>query len=113
MEAPALDMVGNQDKVGNPNEPLPAEGTSFLEVDNPNIALVTWKLAEDGNGTILRLEEVAGQTEEATITLPRATIHSASLCNSVEVNLRGLPLSGNHLHLTFHPHEVLTVRLAL
>jgi alpha-mannosidase len=111
MEAPAIDMVASQDKVGNPDEPLPAEGTSFLEINAPNIALVTWKLAEDSKGTILRLQETAGQVSEVTVQLPHTKIHSANLCNSVEDNLRDLDVAGNLIHLTMQPHEVLTIRL--
>ncbi len=111
MEAPAMDSVINQDKVGNPDEPLPAEGTSFLEINNPNIVLVTWKLAEDGNGTILRLQETAGQATVATLSLPHSNVQSAILCNSVEDHLSDLSVSDHQIRLTFQPHEVLTVRL--
>ena len=111
MEAPAFDSVVNQDKAGNPDEPLPAEGTSFLDINAANVVLVDWKLAEDGNGTILRLQETAGQPAQGTVRLPRTTIQAASLCNSVEDNLRDLDVTGNQIHLAFHPHEVLTVRL--
>ena len=41
MEAPAFDSVINQDKAGNPDEPLPAEGTSFLDINAANVVLVT------------------------------------------------------------------------
>jgi len=111
MEAPQIDSVINQDKVGNPDEPLPAEGASFLEVNAPNIVLVTWKLAEDGKGTILRLQETAGLPAEATLVLPRSHVQSASLCNSVEDHLRDLTVKDNQIQLAFRPHEVLTVRL--
>lgn len=111
MEAPAVDVVANQDKVGNPDEPLPAEGTSFLEINAPNVALVTWKLAEDGKGTILRLQETAGKASEFTVQLPHTNIHSANLCNAVEDNLHDLHVAGNRIHLMIHPHEALTVRL--
>ncbi len=111
MEAPAIDVVANQDRAGNPDGPLPAEGTSFLEIDAPNVALVTWKLAEDGKGRILRLQETAGQAGEVTVQFPHTNLHSASLCNSVEDNLHDLDVAGNLLHLSIHPHEVLTVRL--
>jgi alpha-mannosidase len=113
METPALDSVANQDKVGNPDEPLPAEGASFLDVSAPNIVLVTWKLAEDGEGTILRLQETAGQSVEATVRFPHASIRSANLCTSVEDNLQSVPVTGNEIHLSFHPHQVLTVRLTV
>lgn len=113
MEPPALDMVANQDKVGNPNEPLPPEGTSFLEVNAQNIVLVTWKLSEDGEGTIVRLQETAGENTEATVRLQHARILSAHLCNAVEDEIRELPVTNNRILLKFRPHEVLTVRINL
>jgi alpha-mannosidase len=98
-------------KVGNPDEPLPPEGMSLLDVDASDIVLTTWKLAEDGRGTILRLQETGGKATEATIRLPPAAIHSASLCNSVEDELKDLNVSVNQIRLAFRPNEVLTVRL--
>lgn len=109
LEAPAVEFVANQP--GNTERPLPAEGRSFLEVDSPNIVLVTWKQAEDGKGTILRLQETSGRNTEAAIRLPYAKVQSANLCDSVEDNLHGLEAGDNQIHLTFHPHEVLTVRV--
>jgi len=111
MEAPSVDAVINQDKAGNLNEPLPAEGASFLSIDNPNIVLVTWKLAENGRGTILRLKEIAGEEEQAVVKIPGGEVHSASLCNSMEDDMKELDVAENGVRLSFHPHEVLTVRL--
>jgi alpha-mannosidase len=111
MERPTLVQVIGQDKVGNPDEPLPAEGTSFLRIDNSDIVLVTWKLAENGKGTILRLKETAGKQEEVRIKLAHASLQSAHLCNSVEDDIRNLPVDENGIHLTFHPYLVLTIRL--
>ena len=111
MEEPAMERIGDQEKIGNPEAPLPAAGASLLQIENPNVAMVTWKLPEDGKGTILRLKELAGHSEDVTVTTPHATIHSASLCDSVEDNLRELPVAANEVHLTFSPFQVLTVRL--
>ena len=111
MEAPVLDLVTNQDKAGDPDEPLPAEGTSFFDINSPNIVLVTWKVAEDGNGTILRLQEIAGQSADVTVTLPYSKVQSAALCNSVEDRLQDLTITNNQIHVAFRPNEVLTVRL--
>lgn len=111
MEAPPVDVVANNDKVGNPNEPLPGEQASFLNIDSANVVLTTWKRAEDGNGTILRLKEIAGKDEEAVVELPHASIRSSQLCNAVEDNLHELPVTNQQLHLKFRPHQVLTVRL--
>ncbi len=111
MEAPAMERIAAQEKIGDPPAPLPATGASLLEIQNPNVALVTWKLAEIGKGTILRLKELAGRTENVAVTSPYATIRSANLCDSVEDNLRVLPVAANHVDLTFKPYQVLTVRL--
>jgi alpha-mannosidase len=113
MEAPQLDHVIHNDKIDDPERPLPAAGASFVRIDAPNIVLTDWKLAEDGKGTILRLQETAGRETMATISLPRSPIRSASLCNGVEDNLRTLDVTGNGVRLAFNPHEVLTVRLHL
>jgi alpha-mannosidase len=111
MQPVGLDNVIDQDKVGNPDKPLPSDGASFLEISSANIVLVTWKLAEDGNGTIFRLQETAGHATETTISLPLTPPRSASLCDGVEDDLRSLDLSGKSIQLKFQPHEVLTVRI--
>jgi alpha-mannosidase len=113
MEPVELDHVIHNDKIDDPERPLPAQGTSFLQIDAPNVVLIDWKLAEDGNGSILRLEETAGQATKATIRLPHAYVQSASLCDSVEDNLHALQVDDNEVQVSFNPHEVLTVRLKL
>ena len=111
LEPAELDYVLPQDKLGDPERPLPAAGTSFLQIDAPNIVLADWKLAEDGNGTILRLQETARHSTEATVQFPHAVIGSAALCNAVEDNLRPLDFTANGVRLSFSPNEVLTVRI--
>ncbi len=113
MRPAEVDYVVSQDKVGNPPRPLPPEGASFLSVSGPDVALVTWKGAEDGHGSILRLQETAGQASETTISLPRGRIASAQLCSGVEKNLRSLSLQDNSVKLSFKPFEVLTVRVEM
>jgi hypothetical protein len=111
MEPAEVNHVVGQDKVGNPDRPMPAEGTSFMQIDASNVILVTWKGAEDGHGTILRLQETAGKPTEASIQLPHTTLHKVSLDNAVEDKLKDLDTMGDTIKLTFHPNEVLTVRL--
>ena len=90
---------------------MPAEGLSFLETDAPNVALVTWKRAEAGEGTILRLLETAGRRTMASIRFPRFSIESAALTNAVEDDLRLLRTAGNSLEVTLNPHEVVSLRV--
>ncbi len=112
MEPVELDRVVKQDKIGDPDRPLPASGMSFLTISAPNVVLVTWKMAEDSHGTILRLKETAGHDTEATIRIFGKDNYSVSLCDAVEDTLRSLPVAQNQFRVQFHPNEVLTIRVA-
>ncbi len=105
------ERIANQDKAGVATESLPAEGTSFLQIDNPDVLLTTWKVAESGEGTILRLEEIAGKEEHVALHLSSARVRSARLCNAMEEDLTDLPVTNQSIQLTMKPHEVVTVRL--
>jgi alpha-mannosidase len=111
MRPAELDYVVSQDKVGNPERPLPASGEGFLETSSENINLVTWKRAEDGNGTILRLAETGGQPAQAEIRFPHSRVTSANLCSGVEDNRESLPVTNTGIRLAFKPFQVLTVRV--
>ena len=111
MRPAELDYVVSQDKPGNAPRPLSAEGANFLNSSGDNVALITWKEAENGDGTILRLQEIAGKPAEAEIGLPKGSLSSARLCSSVEADMHNLPIQDNAVRLTFQPFEVLTVRL--
>ncbi|MGH9770549.1 MAG: glycosyl hydrolase-related protein, partial [Candidatus Acidiferrales bacterium] len=106
-----VDHVVSQDKVGNPPRPLPPTGEGFIQINSRQIALVTWKRAEDGDGSILRLQEIAGKPAEVDVRFPHWHIASAHLCDGVEDNLKSLPVVNNGIRLSFTPFEVLTVRV--
>ncbi|HXS11308.1 MAG TPA: polysaccharide lyase family protein [Acidobacteriaceae bacterium] len=106
-----VDRVTNQDKAGSADEPLPAEGESLLQIDNPDVLLTTWKLAESGEGTIVRLQEIAGKEEHVALHLANSNVSSARLCNAMEDDLTNLALKDQSIQLTIKPHEVVTVRL--
>ena len=76
-----------------------------------DVALITWKRAEDGNGSILRLQETSGTPADADIHFLKAGIKSAKLCSGVEANLKDLPVQGNAIHVSLKPFEVITVRV--
>ncbi len=106
-----VNYVVGQDKVGDPPRPLPAAGTSFLETTSQDIALVTWKKAEDGNGVILRLQELAGKEGETRLHFTRSSIASAKLCSGVENDIRELPVENDSVSVSFKPFEVATIRV--
>lgn len=106
-----VDHVVNQDKAGDPERPLPSEGRGFLQTEGDGISLITWKPAEDGDGSILRLAETRGKATEAIVRLPHSQISSAYLCNGVEDNKAPLPIDGRSIHLSFKKFQVVTVRI--
>ncbi|HEV2575571.1 MAG TPA: polysaccharide lyase family protein [Acidobacteriaceae bacterium] len=107
----SAERIANQDKTGPATGSLPAEGGSFLQISNPDVLLTTWKLAENGEGTIVRLEEIAGKQEQVALHLSSASLRSASLCNAMEDDLSSLPVKDQSIQLTMKPNEVVTVRL--
>jgi hypothetical protein len=111
MRAPELDYVVSQDKVGDPPRPLPAEGQGFLETAGQDVALITWKLAEDGNGTIIRLQETAAKAAHTSLHFLHAGIKSAQLCSGVEDNLQNIPVEDDTIPLSLKPFEVATIRV--
>jgi hypothetical protein len=99
------------DKVDNPQRPLDSAQGSFLEVDQPNVVLVTWKRAEEGEGTILRFVEVGGQSGTVNVSSPVLKVQNAWLCTSVEEKQRPLEVSPQGFTFPVKPFEIVTVRL--
>jgi len=113
MRPAELNYVVAQDKAGNPPRLLLPQGQSFLETEGEDVALVTWKQAEDGKGTIMRLQETAGRPAEAVIRFPHSNVASAELCSGVEDVLGSVPVERDTVRLSFKPFEVLTVRFQM
>jgi hypothetical protein len=111
MRPAEVDYVVGQDKVGNPERPLPPEGASFLDDTGKDIALITWKRAENGDGTVARLLNLTGRETTAELHFPRLQISSAHLCSGVEENTSQLAVEDNTVKLSFRPFEVVTMRL--
>ena len=107
-----LDEVVDQDKFDEPARPLAATPTSFLQVSAPNVVVENWKTANDGQGSILRLLEVGGETATFRVTLPLFNIEHAWITTAMEENQREIPLSGPFIQLSIKPHQILTLRIA-
>jgi len=112
MRPPEVNHVIEQDKPGNPERPLPAESASFLDTDQPNIVIGTWKRAEDGDGAIIRLRETSGKATVVRLRLRRGKIQSAWLANAVEDNLKPIPVGEDAaLVVPVGAYAVTTVRI--
>jgi len=91
--------------------PSPATTASFLKLDNPNVVLSTWKRAESGDGSILRLTEIAGHSETVRLSLPHLQLIRAQQCSLLEVCERNLSIDNGFVRLEMKPYEILTVHL--
>jgi hypothetical protein len=106
------DEIRSQDKALDLPRPLDGKTGSFVTVDDPALLLETWKPAEDGNGTILRLLDLGGATRNVTVTTPLVTIEKATNTDAVERDKNALELGGAHgFRVEVHPHEILTLRV--
>jgi hypothetical protein len=101
------------DQVGSATAPgkLPSEAASLLEVDNPAIAVATWKLAEDGKGSILRLQEIAGQSQSVDIRSAYLKMSRAWRCSLLEDDLREITTGVHDFRIDVKPFEIVTLRL--
>jgi alpha-mannosidase len=84
---------------------------SFLSLKTSDVAVSTWKLAEDGDGSILRLEEIAGHPTHLQLHLPYFDITQAWQCSILEDRERELAVSKGDLPLDIGPWQILTLRL--
>ena len=106
------DMVTTQDRAMSGPRPLGEKQDSFLDVQDPNLLLETWKAAEDGNGTILRFLDLGGATRTVTVHTPLLDLEKAWQTDAVERDQKQLSLIGTTgFQFTVHPHEIVTVRL--
>jgi hypothetical protein len=90
---------------------LPIEGGSFLKVDNPSVMLTTWKLAEDGDGSIVRLQETSGHEASVTVSSPLLTFANASVNSMLEDKGTELSVRDGTIRTMLKPFEVQTIRV--
>ncbi len=104
------EIISNDKAIASP-APLPADQASFMDIDQPNVVLVTWKGAEDGNGMILRFLEVAGQTGTVNVRIPLLQAKSAWNCSAMEQSGDSLPVAEHGFSFTVKPFQIVTVRI--
>ena len=92
---------------------LDARAGSFFEVDNPNVLIQTVKMAEDGDGMIIRLREIAGRAAEVHLSSPFFREHgfSAWLTDLAERNEVSARLSEPGVTIPVSAFGIQTVRV--
>jgi len=109
-----VDEVTKNDRPASAREgPGAATRRSFLELTPADVQLVTWKPAEAGSGTVLRLLETGGRAAAARLRFPGFRIDAAALANGLEEPVRPLEARGDAIEVDIRPYEVLTLRIAL
>ena len=105
------DEVIDQDKVGNPERPLEPAPVSFLQVDGPGVVAENWKAAEDGNGTVLRLLEIAGTQSRATMRFPLLRCKKRGCALRWKTTSGRFRRRGRRWKSRLKPHEIATLRI--
>jgi alpha-mannosidase len=102
--------------VANDREHLPAQvnmwkgQASFVAVDMPHVVIETIKLAEDGQGVIVRLFE--SQRKRGRFTVKCAfPLAGAWRTNLLEENQETIVVSGQELSAAIKPYQIMTLRL--
>jgi alpha-mannosidase len=75
------------------------------------VVLVTWKRAEDEQGTILRFVEVNGESSTAKVEVPILNLQNGWICNAMEKNQQPLAVSGHSLQFPIKPFGIVTIRV--
>jgi alpha-mannosidase len=82
----------------------------FIYVSHPNVVVEAVKLAEDGNGIIVRLYECNGQRTHSKIKFNGATY--AELTNLIEQKEYELDMTDQMVELNFKPFEINTIKFS-
>jgi len=80
-------------------------------VNQPNVVLVTWKMAEDGDGTILRFLETGGQASPVDVRLLFVDVKEAWSSDALERKQSALNSTDHGFSFPVKPFEIITVRL--
>jgi len=106
-----IDEIRPNDKAVFLRRALSGKETSFVNIDQANVNLVTWKLAEDGKGYILRLLETGGQSATVNIELPGLDIAAAWKCSAVEENQKKIQFIARTTTVVIKPFQIVTLRI--
>jgi len=83
---------------------------SFLSVEPENVLTTTLKVAEDGQGWILRLWECEGQDSEVKVNVNLARVTKAWRCDLLEGNLEQLDVRDGIIQVSIPAHGLRAIR---
>jgi hypothetical protein len=106
-----VDQITEEDKSIDSPRPLSGASGSFVQVSQPNVVLATWKMAEDGDGTIMRFLETGDQTNTVEVQVPYFEVKSAWTADALERKQDALKTSAHGFQFSVKPFQIVTVRL--
>ena len=106
-----VDWITEEDKEVDSPRPLAPKEESFVHVDQPNVVLMTWKMAEDGDGTVMRFLETGGKAGTVAVQIPYLNVRSAFRSDALERKQSSLPAEEHGFSFPVKPFEIVTVRL--
>jgi alpha-mannosidase len=88
---------------------------TLAEVTPSNVAICAIKQAEDGQGLIVRLAEIArsGAKARLAISIPGWRVRQAWVCDGAERNAGAAPVENGRVTVRLAPFEVVSIRVAL
>ncbi len=90
---------------------LPLDQAGLLEIDSPQVNLSTWKIAEDGEGSVLRLEETAGRASRVRIQSRYFAFVRAWVASELEDKVSTLPVADGRIEISLQPFQTFTLRV--
>jgi alpha-mannosidase len=106
-----IDRITEQDKAIDSPRPLPANEGSFVQVNQSNVVLLTWKMAEDGDGTIMRFLETGGQASTVDVKATHFDVKSVWSSDALERKQSALSTTEHSFAFPIKPFGIVTVRL--
>jgi len=103
-----IPMLGAE--IGNGKKGALNERLSFFNMANGGLSLCALKLAEDGNGLILRLNNPTGQTVKETINFD-GVVKKAYAVNLAENERTPICANTRAIELTVKPYKIVTLYL--
>ena len=85
---------------------------SYITLSDEKVMIDAVKLAQDGDGVIIRVYEPSAHSGEVTMSLPCDNIKVIE-CNMMEVDEKEIPADGNSFTFGIKPFEVKTFRVKI
>ena len=104
-------FIGVMNNISRPTNVQPLKtGGSFIALNKEHVVIETVKVAEDGQGIIVRLYEC--QRRRGLVTMKTSfPLAAAYRTNLLEDNEESLPHSLDSVQLAIRPYEIITLRL--